>query len=210
MSLNEKSSKQLSLQKKQKGNLRDIFRSVKEEGESARVEPVYLNDLDSDEARREFQERICEITGAIDHEVGFNLLTKACDALTKSSDSIETSVRTLNAITKAMYSMQPLDEIEGQLISQLVVLHEHCMSWLGRARRTDRVDFANTYLNGASKLMTRHQEALAALIKYRRGGQQRVYVEHVHVHGGGQAIVGNVGTEGGLNRKNEEGPHAKV
>lgn len=84
------------------------------------------------------------------------------------------------------------------------------MDWLGRAHRTERVDFANVYLNGASKLLTRHHETLEALLKYRRKGEQRVHVEHVHVHGGGQAIVGNVTTGGGLNNKVEEGPHAKV
>ena len=47
-------------------------------------------------------------------------------------------------------------------------------------------------------------------MKYRRGGEQRVHVERVHVHEVAQAIVGNVGTGGGLNQKFEEGPHAKV
>lgn len=68
----------------------------------------------------------------------------------------------------------------------------------------------NVYLNGASKLLTRHHETLDALLKYRRKGEQRVHVEHVHIHGGGQAIVGNVTTGGGFNKKFEEGPHAKV
>ena len=30
------------------------------------------------------------------------------------------------------------------------------------------------------------------LLKYRRRGEQRVHVEHVHVHNGGKAIVGNI------------------
>lgn len=84
------------------------------------------------------------------------------------------------------------------------------MEWLGRALRTDQINFANTCLNGASKLLARHHETLASLLKYRRGDEQRVHVEHVHIHNGGQAIVGNVGTGGGPNKKSEEGPHAKV
>ena len=109
-----------------------------------------------------------------------------------------------------MHSLEPRDEIEGQLISQLIILHEHSMEWLGRALRTDQINFANICLNGASKLLVRHHETLASLLKYRRGDEQRVHVEHVHVHNGGQAIVGNVGTGGGGNKKSEEGPHAKV
>lgn len=38
-------------------------------------------------------------------------------------------------------------------------------------------------------------------IKYRRRGEQRVHVEHVHVHDGGRAIVRNVGTGGGPKTK---------
>jgi hypothetical protein len=36
------------------------------------------------------------------------------------------------------------------------------------------------------------REQLQALQRYRGKGQQKVTVEHVHVHAGGQAIVGNV------------------
>ena len=40
--------------------------------------------------------------------------------------------------------------------------------------------------------------------------QQKVTVEHVHVHDGGQAIVGNVAHPGvGEAKKTEEQPHAK-
>ena len=39
--------------------------------------------------------------------------------------------------------------------------------------------------------------------------QQKVTVEHVHVHSGGQAVVGMVETPGGGDRpKSEEQPHA--
>ena len=49
-----------------------------------------------------------------------------------------------------------------------------------------------------------------ALAKLRRGGTQKVRVEHVHVYPGGQAIVGNVnqipGAGGAI--QNEQQPHA--
>jgi hypothetical protein len=43
--------------------------------------------------------------------------------------------------------------------------------------------------------------------RHRGKGQQKVTVEHVHVHKGGQAIVGAVG--GGFAPKSEDQPHAK-
>ena len=38
-------------------------------------------------------------------------------------------------------------------------------------------------------------------------GQQKVTVEHIHIHDGGQAIVGNVNTDGGRG-KTESGKQA--
>jgi hypothetical protein len=51
---------------------------------------------------------------------------------------------------------------------------------------------------------------LDALNKHRGKGQQKVTVEHVHVHAGGQAVVGTIERPGGGNQtKMEEQPHAK-
>ncbi len=50
---------------------------------------------------------------------------------------------------------------------------------------------------------------LDALNRHRGKGQQKVTVEHVHVHEGGQAIVGNVESRGGgFASKAKEQPHA--
>jgi hypothetical protein len=50
---------------------------------------------------------------------------------------------------------------------------------------------------------------LDALNRHRGKGAQKVTVEHVHVHEGGQAIVGNIESRGGgLAPKSEEQPHA--
>jgi hypothetical protein len=50
---------------------------------------------------------------------------------------------------------------------------------------------------------------LDALNRHRGKGQQKVTVEHVHVHSGGQAVVGTVETpEVGSQPKSEEQPHA--
>jgi hypothetical protein len=49
-----------------------------------------------------------------------------------------------------------------------------------------------------------------ALNRHRGKGQQKVTVEHVHIHSGGQAVVGVVEPPGGGDRtKSEEQPDAK-
>ena len=51
---------------------------------------------------------------------------------------------------------------------------------------------------------------LEALNRHRGKGQQKVTVEHVHVHSGGQAVVGVVEAPGDGDRaKSEDQPHAK-
>jgi hypothetical protein len=52
-------------------------------------------------------------------------------------------------------------------------------------------------LNQASKLSRTYSTLLEALNRHRGKGQQKVTVEHVHVHEGGQAIVGNLEAPGG-------------
>jgi len=64
-------------------------------------------------------------------------------------------------------------------------------------------------LNQANKLSRSFATLLDALNRHRGKGQQKVTVEHVHVHSGGQAIVGAVAPGGGIASKDEEQRHAK-
>ena len=65
-------------------------------------------------------------------------------------------------------------------------------------------------LNQANKLSRTYGALLETLNRHRGKGQQKVTVEHVHVHAGGQAVVGLVEDAGGGDRKKSETqPHAK-
>jgi hypothetical protein len=65
-------------------------------------------------------------------------------------------------------------------------------------------------LSQANKLSRTYAVLLDALNRHRGKGQQKVTVEHVHVHAGGQAVVGVVESPGGGDRpKPEDQPHAK-
>jgi hypothetical protein len=52
-------------------------------------------------------------------------------------------------------------------------------------------------LSQANKLSRTYATLLEALSRYRGKGQQKVTVEHVHVHSGGQAVVGVIEPTGG-------------
>src|SRR6476646_9052462 len=58
-------------------------------------------------------------------------------------------------------------------------------------------------LNQATKLSRTYTALLEALNRHRGKGQQKVTVEHVHVHAGGQAVVGLVETRGEGFRQNQ-------
>lgn len=190
-------------------NIQTLFRSRDLKGKEA-LELALDETLEHKDAVNLMHARLMITTGSRDSIVALRLLSNVGKALVPAHGKGKDLALELDELALSMQTLAPQDEYEGQLVAQLVVLHEHALNWLGRAIRSERVDFANIYLNGASKLLARHHETLESLLKYRRKGEQRVHVEHVHVHGGGQAIVGNVSTGVGITPKFEEGPHAKV
>src|SRR4051794_41564615 len=78
----------------------------------------------------------------------------------------------------------------------------------GEGRRYDPA--AGQRRNLAVKLLRTFAMQVEALQRYRSKGQQRVTVEHVHVHHGGQAIVGAVTQGGGSRREIKDQPHAAI
>jgi len=58
----------------------------------------------------------------------------------------------------------------------------------------------------ASKLLRTYTAQVEALAKIRRKGEQKVRVEHVHVHCGGQAIVGSISHSPGAGGGAATGP----
>jgi hypothetical protein len=104
--------------------------------------------------------------------------------------------------------VKPKDELEGMLAAQLLASHNAAMECYRRAMISEQTfEGRKENLNQANKLSRTHATLLEALNRHRGKGQQKVTVEHVHVHEGGQAIVGNV-KGGGMRTKSENQPHA--
>lgn len=106
--------------------------------------------------------------------------------------------------------VNPQDELEGMLAAQMVACHYAAMECFKRAMLEGQTFEGRAMnLNQANKLTRSYTGLLDALNKHRGKGQQKVTVEHVHVHAGGQAIVGSVEqTGGGSHTKTEEQAHA--
>src|SRR5215204_1925330 len=61
----------------------------------------------------------------------------------------------------------------------------------------------------ANKLSRTYAALVEALNRHRGKGQQKVTVEQVSVHAGGQAVVGAVAAQGGVASGNQRKPHAQ-
>jgi hypothetical protein len=140
------------------------------------------------------------------------LANQALQALwTKDSDA-ETRDRKLSATLAVLAGIGPRDELEGMMTAQLIAAHNAAMECYRRAMIGEQTfEGRRENLNQANKLSRTWATLLEALNKHRGKGQQKVTVEHVHVHQGGQAIVGNVegGRGVGTSPKTEERPYAK-
>ncbi|GHA84988.1 hypothetical protein GCM10009069_05130 [Algimonas arctica] len=93
----------------------------------------------------------------------------------------------------ALQKIAPRSELEGMLAAQMISTHNAAMEALRRAMmETHTFEGRDQNLKHATKLMGLYERQLAALDKHRGKGRQKITVEHVNVHAGGQAIVGNV------------------
>jgi hypothetical protein len=113
-------------------------------------------------------------------------------------------------IAGALVGIDPRDEFEGMLATQLMAAHSAAMECYRRAMIPEQsFEGRRENLNQANKLSRTYTQLLEALSRHRGKGQQKVTVEHVHVHAGGQAVVGVVETPGGSSAKSKDQPHAK-
>jgi hypothetical protein len=111
------------------------------------------------------------------------------------------------AALSGLVGIAPRDELEAMLAAQLIAAHSASMESFRRATVSEHT-VRQEELNQANKLSRTFATLLDALNNHRGKGQQKIKVEHVHVHAGGQAVVGIVERAGGGDRrKPEEQPH---
>src|ERR1700736_3145597 len=127
----------------------------------------------------------------------------------KHSDK-ETQDQQCSATVAGLVGIGPKDELEGMIAAQLLAAHNAAMECYRRAMIGEQsFEGRRENLSQANKLSRTYAVLLDALNHHRGKGQQKVTVEHVHVHAGGQAVVGAVTTPGGGDRpKSEKQPHA--
>jgi hypothetical protein len=121
------------------------------------------------------------------------LAIQAVETLWLKNSDKETRNQQYSATVAALLSIEPRDELEGMLAAQLLAAHNAAMECYRRAMIGEQTfEGRRENLSQANKLSRTYAALLDALNRHRGKGQQKVTVEHVSVHQGGQAIVGTV------------------
>jgi hypothetical protein len=117
----------------------------------------------------------------------------------------------VNAALAVIDGLKPKNEIEAMLALQMAATHALAMKFSARLynggiETIPQQDSAALTLSRLQRAFTTQMDSLSNM---RRGGRQKVVVEHVHVYPGGQAIVGNVTHSGrGVSGENSGQTHA--
>jgi hypothetical protein len=118
--------------------------------------------------------------------------------------------RLITAAITTMKGIKPRDQVEGMIAAQMIATHNAAMECFRRAMGENQPpELREQNLKFANKLIRSHATLVETLDRHRGKREQKVTVEHVHVHEGGQAIVGNVTGRGRGAQKLKEQPHAQ-
>jgi hypothetical protein len=141
--------------------------------------------------------RIVEAFATGDSDLVSHLLGQLADTVPSGEYR---NIANINFVAAALHSIGPRDGLEALLCAQMVGVHNIAMEFLKRAALKEQTPYGvDANVNRATRLLRTFAKQVDVLKSHRSKGQQKVEVEHVHVHRGGQAIVGAVShsTRGG-------------
>jgi hypothetical protein len=101
----------------------------------------------------------------------------------------------LNFMLSVVKGIQPRDQVEAMLAAQMAAVHVATMTFARRVAN-EMIPGQNSAERAFNKLARTFAMQLEALKRYRSKGEQKMTVEHLHVHSGAQAVVGMVETPG--------------
>ncbi len=145
---------------------------------------------------------LMEALGTVELDFLHGLLGQLANA---GSEGRGVDERGLNFMLAVVKGVEPKDQVETMLAAQMAAVHMATMTFARRLAHVDNIPQQDSAERAFNKLARTFTTQVAALKQYRTGGQQKMTVEHVHVHEGGQAIVGNVGG-GGMSKKGSPTP----
>jgi hypothetical protein len=133
---------------------------------------------------------ISEATGTDLTELSNVMLSYVLDnCLCANFDREELTKAVLGLLTE----LQPKTALEGLLVAQMVSASLNSMRLTSLALGGDKSEPCSTTMNLAIKLQKLFLDQVNALEKLRGNkGHQKMTVKYVHVHEGGQAVIGSI------------------
>lgn len=135
---------------------------------------------------------MCQLAGIKSKDLAERISSQV--ALLQVLEASSAPVERLGIAWQTLGELQPENATQALLAVQMIGVHHAAVSFLYRATLQGQTfDGADANVLRATRLMRLFTEQLEAMAKLKgKTGQQKVIVEHVHVHQGGQAIVGAV------------------
>lgn len=147
-------------------------------------------------------EAICSLFKTDYQEAALIIIERACQGHVDRHGT-EAELR-MNTVLQQFAELKPQNYLESMLISQMIQVNGTAGKCMERAFLDGQgFNVRDQFANLAIKFHRTFVAQIEALQKLRGKGGQKVTVEHVHVHEGGQAIVGNVNHAPGGGGKNE-------
>lgn len=142
-----------------------------------------------------FYDALEKITATTDLELAEEVFNRGVNAMPNQNNN---RVRLCNTMIQTLADREPKDSTEAKLIMQESALFAQGMEYLKRAENCELIPQAEFYMKNAIKLLRLHNETVEVINKHRRGGEQKVTVQHqyVQVNDGGQAVIGQMGGGG--------------
>lgn len=144
---------------------------------------------------------LMEAIGSNDLDFFVQFMNQVGNAVTQGQSLQEEEINFAMSVIKGI---EPQDQIEAMLGAQMASVHMASMKFARRLNHVENIQQQDSAEKTFNKLNRTFIAQMAALKKYRTGGEQKVKVEHVHVHEGGQAVVGDINqttNHGGPNEK---------
>lgn len=146
----------------------------------------------SEQDTKEWEARLNQALGTFSPDfVRTSLLQLQSAARSPYGTISETAINSALAMVEAA---APRNELEAALAVQMACCHAAAMAVLGKLQGAllgteKRITALGST---AARLMKTFALQVEVLRRLRNGGQQYVRVEHIHIHGGGQAVIGNM------------------
>jgi hypothetical protein len=156
------------------------------------VASVYISE--SPEKRIDVDRMMCKAVGIEDPVLAGDFLGQA--ASVQVWGGLKNDKDRLMEALGFMRDIKPAGAMEAMLAVQMVGVHHAALMFLRRASLNGQTfEGADANVLRATRLMRLFNEQLETMARLKgKTAQQKVTVEHVHVHEGGKAIVGTVST----------------